>query len=174
MTPEKNTDLPDRKTMRRKGFDYNSSGLYFLTICTKNRKNILSDIVGTGVPDGPLPEVKLTPYGIIAEKYLRQMGGFYDHLSVDLYVIMPNHIHILLRVDNGPSRTPVPTTAQNTVVARFVSTFKRFCNKEYGTNVWQARSFDHIVRNNDDYIYCKNYILNNPRRWRLDELYAEN
>ena len=75
------------------------------------------------------------------------MNDFYDDLSVESYVIMPNHIHIMLwvkgagngpsrtPVTDGPSRTPVPTV-QNSVPSRFVSTLKRFCNKEYGTNIW--------------------------------------
>ena len=61
-------------------------------------------------PDGP--QIELTKYGQIAEKYIRQLNDFYDDLSVESYVIMPNHIHIMLWVKgtkNGPSRTPVPT-----------------------------------------------------------------
>ena len=126
--------------------NYNRNQAVFLTICTKERKCILSRVVGTGVPDGP--QIKLTKYGQIAEKYIRQLNDFYDDLSVESYVIMPNHIHIMLwvkgagngpsrtPVTDGPSRTPVPTV-QNSVPSRFVSTFKRFCNKEYGVNIWQ-------------------------------------
>ncbi|MBQ8747471.1 MAG: hypothetical protein IJZ08_06360 [Clostridia bacterium] len=118
-----------RKTMRLKGADYNRNGAVFVTICTKERQCILSRVVGTGVPDGPL--VELTGYGEIADKYIRQLSDFYEDLSVKGYVIMPNHIHIMLWIKgdgNGPSGTPVPT-AQNTIPARFLSTFKRFCNK---------------------------------------------
>ena len=114
---------------RRAGADYNRDQAVFLTICTKEGKCILSRIVGTGVLDGP--KIELTKYGLIADKYIHQLHDFYDDLSVESYVIMPNHIHIMLRVDgeeNGPSRTPVPTV-QNSIPSRFVSTFKRFCNK---------------------------------------------
>ena len=88
---------------------------------------------------------------------------------------MPNHIHIMLWVKgaiNGPSGTPVPTT-QNSIPSRFVSTFKRFCNKEYGTNIWQYRSNDHIIRNRQDYKDHLKYIYENPIRWHYDELYSE-
>ena len=127
-------EIKNRKTTRLRGADYNRNGAVFLTICTKERRCILSRIVGTGVPDGPY-DVELLPYGKIADKYINQLNDFYDDLSVESYVIMPNHIHILLWVkgnENGPSGTPVPTTEQNTIPARFLSTFKRFCNKEYG------------------------------------------
>ncbi|MGM9664934.1 MAG: transposase [Eubacteriales bacterium] len=128
-------------------------------------------LVGTGVPDGPL--VELSQYGKIADKYINQLGNFYEYLSVERYVIMPNHIHIMLFIsDGGPSGTPVPTL-QNSVVSRFVSTFKRFCNKEYGKNIWQARSYDHVIRNREDYDEHIKYIYENPVRWYYDELYSE-
>ena len=85
---------------------YNRDQAVFLTICTKERKCILSRIVGTGVLDGP--EIESTKYRPIADKYVHQLPDFYDDLSVESYVIMPNHINIMLRVDgeeNGPSRT---------------------------------------------------------------------
>ena len=84
---------------------------------------------------------------------------------------MPNHIHILLRVKEGPSGTPVLTN-QNSVVSRFVSTFKRFCNKEYGHNIWQARSYDHIIRDERDFHRHLQYIYENPFGWQNDELYS--
>ena len=166
-------ELKNRKTTRLKRADYNRNQAVFLTICTKERKCILSHIVGTGIPDGP--QVELTRYGQIADKYINQLNDFYDDLSVESYVIMPNHIHIMLWVkgiENGPSRTPVPTV-QNSSPSRFVSTFKRFCNKEYGVNLWQYRSNDHIIRNRQDYEEHLRYIYENPMRWYYDELYAE-
>ncbi len=163
----------NRKKTRLQGADYNSSGVFFLTVCTKERRCLLSQIVGTGVLDGPRTE--LTRYGEIAEKYIKQLDKFYNNVAVISYVIMPNHIHIMLFVkanENGPSRTPVPT-AQNTVAARFLSTFKRFCNKECGENIWQYRSNDHIIRNRKYYEEHLQYIYENPLRWQFDKLYKD-
>ena len=124
--------------------------------------------------------VKLLPFGIIADKYIKQMYNFYDNIEIDQYVIMPNHIHILLIVYddktlcNGSSRTPTPTMSrQNSVVSRFVSTFKRFCNKEYGYNIWQKHFNDHIIRNDEDYKMHLQYIYDNPVKWHYDELYPK-
>jgi len=99
------------------------------------------------------------------------MDGFYDHLSVDKYVIMPDHIHFLITVKNGQSGTPVPTGVNNTnsVIAKFVSTFKRFCNKEYGNNIWQPRYYDHVIRNQQDYNEIWEYIENNPQKWIIQK-----
>ena len=130
-------ELKKRKTPRYQSFDYNSVGVYFITICTQNRRSILSRVVGTGVLD--CPQIELTQYGEIADKYIKQLNDFYEHLSVEKYVIMPNHIHFLLwvkenknKTDNGQSRTPVPTNIEraNRVCSQFVSTFKRFCKRE--------------------------------------------
>ena len=159
----------NRKTARLPEYNYNTPGVYFLTLCTEKRQCILSRIVGTGVLDGP--QIELLPMGAIADKYLRQLNDFYDDLSVESYVIMPNHIHILLQVKEGPSGTPVPTL-QNSVVSQFVSTFKRFCNREYGTNIWQRGAYDHIIRDQNDFDRHLRYICENPFGWQKDEYYS--
>ena len=180
------SDLFKRKPTRLKNYDYSSPGAYFITICTKGREKILSEIsVGTGVLDGP--QIKLTDYGEIAKKHIDDMNKFYDNLSVVNYIIMPNHIHLLIEIreaenwmnnicghqnkteENGPSGTPVPT---DSVIARFVSTFKRFCNKEYGKNIWQYRSNDRIVRNTAEYEKIWDYIEHNAVKWEEDCFYC--
>ncbi len=166
-------DIPQRKPNRLTNYDYSQNGAYFITICTQNREKILSKIsVGTGLPDCPQAMAELLPYGEIADKYIRQMGAFYNYLSVDKYVIMPDHIHLLITV-SGQSRTPVPTQEtgidnRNSTVSKFVSTFKRFCNKEYGRNIWQSRYYDHVIRNQQDYDEIWQYIENNPHKWLQD------
>ena len=163
--------LPSRKPIRLKGYDYGQNGAYFITVCVKDRKQILSNIiVGAGVLD--CPNVQLLKHGEIADTYLRQLDDFYENICVDKYVIMPNHIHFILRVTNGQSRTPAPTRG-NAAVAQFVSTFKRFCNKEYGENIWQSRYYDHIIRGEHDYAEIWRYIDENPHKWTLDEYYQK-
>ena len=164
----------NRKANRLREYEYSTNGAYFITICTQDRKKILSKIsVGTGVLD--CPQIQLLTYGKIADKYIRQLNDFYDHISVDQYVIMPDHIHILLSVQNGQSGTPVPTSNdridnKNTTLSKFVSTFKRFCNKEYGENIWQSRYYDHVIRNQQDYDEIWQYIENNPRKWIIQNM----
>ncbi len=167
-------DLRKRKPPRLQNFDYNNVGAYFITICTQDRQQILSNIVGGDVLDAPHC-VKLLPYGIVADKFINQLNNFYDNVSVEDYVIMPNHIHIMLFIkylENGASRTS-PPTRQHSAVSRFVSTLKRFCNKEYGENIWQRHFHDHIIRNREDYEKHAKYIHENPMRWQFDELYTE-
>ncbi|MBQ7969160.1 MAG: transposase [Clostridia bacterium] len=162
---------PERKPTRIKNYDYSRVGAYFITICTKNRAEILCNIVGGDVLDAPI-KVRLLQYGEIAEKYIKQLNEYYENISVEKYVIMPDHIHILIVVKKeedtilkgGASRTS-PPTRQHSSVSRYVSTFKRFCNKEYGENIWQESFFDHIIRNNEDYEEHIKYIHENPTKW---------
>ena len=199
-------EKPTRKSPRLGTYDYSTSGRYFITICTHGKKHILSHItsstaqpnVGVGVLDDPHsrtnPRVttqstvgaihespvctnKLTAYGKIVDDVIKQMNDFYEVINVDKYVIMPNHIHMLLSVNNpnresegGTSRTPSPT---NSVVSKFVSSFKRFCNKEYGRNIWQRSYHDHIIRDEKDYVKLWGYIDTNVIRWTDDCFYSE-
>jgi REP element-mobilizing transposase RayT len=129
----------------------------------------LSQIVGGDVLDAP-QNIELLPYGEIADKYINQLNDFYDNIEIVRYVIMPNHIHIMLIVlDDGSPRTSTPTR-QTSVVSHFVSTLKRFCNKEYGENIWQRHFNDHIIRNYEDYELHLRYIAKNPLFWDQDEL----
>ena len=160
-------EIKNRKATRLKEYDYSSNGVYFITICSKCKKPVLSKIVGDGVLD--VPKIVLSEHGKVISKYLEQIGNHYDYLNIDKYVVMPNHIHILLSVSNcGTSRTPSPT---NNTISAFVSTFKRFVNKEIGENIFQRSFHDHIIRNEQDYIEHYTYIGNNPAKWEFDELY---
>ncbi len=159
-----------RKPTRLKDYNYSSNGRYFVTICVQDRKQLLGRVVvGDGVLD--VPEVELSYFGEIAEKYIKRMNETYDKINVSDYVIMPNHIHLVIGVlGQGTSRTPSPT---NEIIPQFVSTFKRFCNKEYGHNIWQRSYHDHIIRNDQDYKKYYTYIQNNPFTWKKDEFYIE-
>ena len=64
----------------------------------------------------------------------------------------------------GVSQASRPTKSE---VAKFVSLLKRYCNKEYGENIWQTSYNDHIIRNEKDYIEAIQYIENNPLRLKL-------
>lgn len=111
-------EKPKRKHLRLKEYDYNEAGYYFVTICTRNRKCILGYVQNTGSADGylcenvgdaapgvPLSEktttVELSPYGKITEKYLLRMEGYENNLRLHKYCIMPNHIHMLIEIDNS-------------------------------------------------------------------------
>ncbi len=108
--------LPHRKQLRLKEYDYSAEGYYFITICTQNRKNILSKVVGVAPLGDPQtintkpnanivgvaafgdPEIKLTTEGKIVKKYIENYNKKFDNISIDEYIIMPNHIHIIINL----------------------------------------------------------------------------
>ena len=89
---------PKREHPRLKNYDYAQTGAYFVTFCTKDRKNILST-VGRGALAPP--PVTLTPYGKIVDELIRNIPLVYPGTFLEHYVIMPNHVHLLLRLDMG-------------------------------------------------------------------------
>ncbi len=170
MKMDEEKELSKRKPTRLKDFDYSSTGAYFITICTQNRKNILSTIVGEG---SPLPQ--LSHYGRIVDKWIQNLPEKYREISVDSYVIMPNHIHLLLFVANEDGRgNPSPT------VDKVIGWLKYQTTKEInmqrntiGEKVFQRSFYDHIIRNRNDYQEICKYIYENPICWHFDKLYAE-
>ena len=154
-------DLPKRESTRLENFDYSQGGAYFITICTKDKQKLFGHIVGGGAFDAP--RIILSPQGEIVEKYILSTNNI-PNLRVDKYVIMPNHIHLLLSVENscGTSWAPSPT---NNKISLAVSTLKRFVNKEIGYNIFQRSFYDHVIRNKNDYNEIWQYIENNPARW---------
>ena len=116
-------EFTNRKQTRFQSFDYNTACGYFITVCTEQRRPVLSRItVGADVLDGPQmadvldgPQMKieLLEYGKIAKKYIHQFNDFYEDITIDQYVIMPDHIHFVMIVHSGPSRKRSGATAVN-------------------------------------------------------------
>lgn len=160
-------DLPKRKPTRLNNYSYSNDGSYFITVCTKDKQKLLCDIVGFGACDEP--KIILKSHGLIAEKYINLMNCKYNNLFIDKYVIMPNHIHFLITIQNsentnGSSQASNPT---NEIIPKFISLFKRYCNREYGDNIWQKSYNDHIIRGEKDYMEIWEYIDTNTYRWAV-------
>ena len=168
-------EAPKRKELRLKSFDYSSAGAYFITICIKDKQHILSKItksVGVGALDDP--QTQLTEIGKIVERNLLSSKNI-SGVTIDSYVIMPNHIHAIIFLDpekyikseTGSSKAPTPT---NEMLPHVISTFKRFCNKEIGKNIFQRGYIEHIIRDREDYETRIKYIYENPLRWYYDSI----
>ena len=157
-------ELPKRKPIRLPDYDYSSPGAYFITICTQNRRCILSRIsVGADALGGP--RLQLTDAGKVVEQYILSTDRMIS-FHVDNYVIMPNHIHMILRIDSGPPRASAPT------VSDAVGALKRLVNRKLGHNLWQRSFHEHVIRNEHDYREIWEYIDTNPARWAEDRYYA--
>ena len=163
------------KRNRLENYDYSTDGVYYLTICTDKRKQLLSRIVARGILDAP--ETVLSPIGSKIEDAILFLNQKWDTISVHSYVIMPNHVHLLVEVRDacndsaeGASRMPRATDA---VIPRFVSALKRYTSRECRYELWQTSYYDHVIRDDRDYQVKWEYIANNPARWLEDEYYCE-
>ena len=160
----------NRKDNRLKNFDYSQNGAYFITICVKNMECILSEISENDSNNVGADTIrpKLTDYGIIVDNAIKAIESHYDTVIVDSYVIMPNHIHLMISIDNNKNigrMVSAPTV---------IGSLKRYVSKEIGFSMWQKSFYDHIIRNEEDYINHLQYIDENPRKWLIgkDEYYV--
>ena len=164
-------ELPKRKPNRLKDFDYNTPGYYFITICTQGKRCILGQIVGGGALDAP--QMQLSATGEIVDQHILG-GNLIPGVTVEKYVIMPNHIHILLQItEDAVGGMPKATSPTGAVIPRFVAALKRFCNADADASLFQRSFHDHIIRGEQDYLKIWQYIDSNPAKWTEDCFYAE-
>ncbi len=152
-------DLPKRKPTRLKEYDYSSYGKYFLTVCVKDKQCLLGKIVGDP------PRMLKSSKGEILDRCIKLMSEKYPDISVEKYIIMPNHFHIIVGIDNKKENKENP---QNNKLSKYVSLLKRYCNMEYKENIWQRSFYDHIIRDEDDYLVKWEYIDTNIQRWKKE------
>lgn len=150
-------EYPKRKNIRLKEYDYSQNGYYFITICTHNRQQILSELRRGGV--------LLRPIGKIAENEINELTKRYK-ITINNYVIMPDHIHMIIEINHDNQRaeqSPAPTIGD--IICAFKSITTKIANKKdacFGRQIWQRNYYEHIIRDEKDYINAMEYILNNP------------
>ncbi|MGN0520672.1 MAG: transposase [Candidatus Fimenecus sp.] len=157
--------LPKRKKNRLEGYDYTQPNYYFVTVCVQDREPILSRIVGGDALIAP--RSVLTPIGTVVEKHIQKINTVYADVAVERYIIMPNHIHLLLLIDRfdvGTMRASSPTN-----LSTVIRSLKTFVTKEIGQNIWQRSFYDEIIKNETHFQRAWDYIEYNA----LKE-YAEN
>ncbi|MBE6987146.1 MAG: hypothetical protein E7432_00010 [Ruminococcaceae bacterium] len=163
-------NLPVRKPTRLKSYDYSTPGAYFITICAAGMKNYFSRI-NVGEVLAP-PENILSVYGKIVDRNIKALPQRYSHITVDKYVIMPNHIHLILVLKTGAA-SGSPTIID--AVRALKSLTVRECRENGFTaeNLFQRSFHDHIIRSENDYRMIWEYIDTNVIRWEKDCFYTE-
>ena len=163
-------NLPKRKPTRLKNYDYGKNGYYFVTICAHNKKCIFSNVVGQGLAPA---EIQLTDFGAIANKEILDLENRYKNIKIDKYVIMPNHIHAIIVIENETAgASPCPTLSD--IICSFKSITTHKChNIKSNQKIWQTSFHDHIIRGEQDYVKIWNYIDTNPQKWKEDCFYTE-
>ena len=153
-------DLPKRKNIRLNDDNYSSNGAYFITICTKNKENLLWKNVGANCVR-PLDQLPLSKIGIVIENEIYKLNTVYENIKVDKYQIMPNHIHLIIFIyEDSNGRTQFAPT-----ISRIIKQFKGSITKQIGFSIWQKSFYDRIIRNENEYQSVWNYIHNNPLKY---------
>ncbi|MBU4455832.1 transposase [Patescibacteria group bacterium] len=171
-----------RKSIRVKGYDYSKPGYYFITICAQNRNCLFGDVRDR--------QMVLNDAGRMIETVWNELPEHYQHVELDAFIIMPNHVHgiIVLRPDPiivgaglKPARTkPAPTKSARTkkrhALPEIVRGLKTFSSRRIneirntlGVKLWQRNYYEHIVRNENELNKIRKYIQENPLKWETDK-----
>jgi len=180
-----NPDIHHRRSIRLKGYDYSQAGLYFITICIQDRLCLFGEIKNE--------EMVLNKYGRIAEKEWIVTPEMRPNIHLDVFVIMPNHMHGIIEIvdckgtthraptDNRFTTHRAPTVEQfgkptSNTIPTIIRGYKSAVTKQInilqnqpGVPVWQRNYYEHIVRNEKSYLIISEYIMNNPFTWRDDK-----
>jgi len=176
---------------RIQSWDYGNNGLYFITICTKNRIHFFGECING--------EMQLNDSGKLAEQFWIEIPNHFPFIELGNFVVMPNHVHGILIIDktkNVTNETPdapnvetpklgVSTTRTNDgknekwnpgTIGVIVNQYKRMCTidirKINPDFAWQPRFHDHIIRDAESFERIQNYIANNPQNWKDDKFYS--
>jgi len=177
------------ESTRLRGWDYGSNGMYFITICTYNREHYFGEII--------TPTMQLSDIGKIAQNYWNQIPKHFPFVQLNEFVVMPNHVHGIIIINknddernndkrnNSALITTIPNDSINLhrtmnasqqwypkTVGVIVNQYKRMvtitARQIHAEFAWQARFYDHIIRDAPSYHRIKHYIVNNPKNWTND------
>ena len=152
------TEYTKRKSIRLHGFDYSQAGAYFVTICSYEKKCIFGNIVDN--------QTTLSKTGVFVESFWKQLPNIFSFVSLDNWVIMPNHLHGIVWL----GETNHEKQNLSDVVCWFKSRSTLRCIKNFKTKpkLWQRGFYEHIVRDEKDLLRIRQYINDNPVQWAVD------
>jgi putative transposase len=189
-----NPTIHHRRSIRLSGYDYTKAGAYFVTICAQNRECLFGEITAG--------QTQLNEYGCIVAETWEWLSTQYDYVDLDAWIVMPNHLHgIIIVTDDhgaggsrtaptagasddhgaGGSRTAPTGHVKRKPLGRLIGAFKTVSTKRVNAlrdmadvPIWQRDFYEHIIRNEASLRRIREYIVNNPLRWKLDQLHPNN
>ena len=141
--------LPIRRSLRLPSYDYSSNGAYFITICQQDRQPIFKQ-----------PELAK-----ILEETWNALPQRFSSVTLDLFIIMPDHIHFILWLRPNKESHPAlgnVVGAYKSLTARAALKHLRMREQWSANHFWQRDYYEHIVRNEEDLNLTREYIVNNP------------
>ncbi len=172
-------ELPVRKNIRLKDYNYSQEGYYFVTICAFAQEGIFGKIFVGSIHEST--EVCLSPAGNIVASVISNISVRYPSVDIKKFVIMPNHLHMLVAIHEKRSirESTLRTAGKRSLLSQIIGYMKMNATKQIREqnigiyDVWQSSYHDHIIRNEADYRRIWQYIDTNPVRWREDCYYVE-
>jgi len=167
--------IKKRRSVRLKNYDYSHPGAYFVTVCAHEKKCLFGKNVES--------RMELNALGKIVEKHWMEIPKHFQTVSLDQFIVVPNHIHgiLIVNVDGRGMACHAPTPRRfgkpvsnslPTVVGSFKSAVSKTINESRNglrTTVWQRNYYEHVIRNEKDLKAIREYIEQNPLKWSLDE-----
>jgi len=158
--------LPNRQSIRLRGRDYSQDGIYFVTLCTYDRRHLFGEIVEE--------MMHLNASGEIVRDSWRWLEQQHGHVELGEFVVMPNHFHGNLKLHPDFRRGSAASPPRKPL-GRLIAAFKTFSTNRINKildvpfdRVWQRNYFEHIVRNEKEFALIEKYIHENPKRWAWD------
>ena len=169
-----------RSSLRLRGFDYASPGVYFVTVCTHRKACFLGALV-----DG---ESRPSASSMMVAASWQELPVHYPSLELGSMVVMPNHVHAIVflpePVGAGPRPAPTPQGrslqvsggGRRVTLSEILRAFKSFSARRInvargtpGAPVWQRGFYEHVIRGESDLGRIRRYIEQNPLRWAEDD-----
>ena len=164
-------NLHHRKLIRLKEYNYALPGEYFVTICTHNHECTLGEIL-----DG---EMRLNEIGKIVEKCWKKIPSHFINMELGEFVVMPNHLHGIIIINEQVEhiKTNIHVGVQNfeplqlgSIIRSYKAAVTRECRHcRYQDFRWQRNYYEHIIRSDKELNNIREYIVNNPMQWNVDE-----
>jgi putative transposase len=166
-----------RRSIRLKGYDYSADGAYFITICVRHRECLLGEI-----HDG---QMILNECGSIVRDVWNGLPDRVSDIDIDEYVIMPNHFHAIILINKSPESTEIHKdldvddikARRKMILPKVVGRFKMLAAKTINQSreieglFWQRNYYERVIRSEKDCQIVRQYIINNPVQWEMDEHY---
>ena len=157
--------LPQRKRLRLPKYDYSQPGYYFITICTHARQRLFDDFVGADLCVRPSPEN-------IPLHWLWELQGKFTGIKIDIYAVLPDHIHLILVIPGGHTGPPLQEMMKwykTQTTNAYIRHVRDGSLPPFQKHLWQRGYYDHVIRNDADLAAIRQYIRSNPLKWIQDK-----
>lgn len=168
---EQSAPTQKRRSLRLQHYDYGSEGLYFVTICCRNKAHLFGKIING--------DMMLNGIGEIARQEWCNTPRIRQNIRLHDFVVMPNHVHAVIEITENLGRgvwhTPSPHTTLRSpshTLGAVVRGYKSAVSKQAGFPVWQRNYHEHIIRSETSYAAIAEYVRTNPQRWLEDCFYS--